>query len=47
MDEMEHPLARLAKGVLEGPTGQRFRHGVQKRDAAVRVGGQDRIPDTA
>ena len=47
MDETEHRLARLAEGVLEGPAGQRFRHGVQKRDAAVRVGGQDRIPDTA
>ena len=47
MDETEHRLARLAEGVLEGPAGQRFRHGVQKGDAAVRVRGQDRIPNAA
>ena len=47
MDETEHHLARLAEGVLEGPAGQRFRHGVQQGDPAVRVRGHHRIPDTA
>ena len=47
VDDAEHRVERLADGIRLHPAGQRFGDGIHVRDAAVDVGGDDRVADAA
>ena len=47
VDDPEHRVERLAERLVLRPAGQRLGHCVQVGDAAVDVGGDDRIADAA
>jgi hypothetical protein len=43
----EHSAQRLTDGVRLAPAGQRLGHGIERGDAALEVGGDDRVADAA
>jgi len=45
LDEPEYPIQRFAHGFRLTPARQALRHRVQKRDAAVGIGQDHRVPD--
>ena len=45
VDDAKHGVERLAERFAVRPAGQRFRHGVHVGDAAIDVGGDDRVAD--